>query len=63
VLDIRVRVREYARKMKHEGFEVHAKSNWQARAGWLTGLRVPHDTKNLSPIVNLALYALEENRL
>jgi len=63
VFDVRAPAEEYAVEMKRQGFEIQPKSNWQASAGWLTGLRVPHDVKKLAPIVKLALYALEKHRL
>jgi hypothetical protein len=37
---------------------VKHRSNYQGRAGWLTGLLVPHDTSNLDVIVDLAVEAL-----
>ncbi len=40
------------------GFEVKQFDNFQARSGWLTGLRVPYDTDNHQAIVSILLEAL-----
>ncbi len=43
------------------GFEVKPRENFQAKAGWLTGLRVPYDTDKHQEIVSLLLEALTKN--
>ena len=62
VLDIRV-PKEQESRLVPKGFAVHRRDNWQGQAGWLTGIRVPHDTTRLDGVVRLALYALEKHRL
>ena len=58
VLDIRVS-KEEAESLREQRFKVNPKNNFQCRAGWLTGVSVPHDTKKLDVIVGLASLALE----
>ena len=47
-----------ADELRHKGFDVRPVDNYQAKAGWLTGLAVPHDTDRLDEIVDLAVEAL-----
>lgn len=57
ILDIRVSNQE-AQRLKMQGIRVAPRNNYQARAGWLTGVLVPHETDNLDIIVDLASSAL-----
>jgi hypothetical protein len=43
------------------GLEVKPKNNFQAKNGWLTGLRVPYDTDKQNEVVSLLLEALTKN--
>jgi len=47
-------------EIRSDGFEVHYINNFQGRAGWLTGWRVPHTTKNIRSIMKWLLKAFEE---
>jgi hypothetical protein len=57
VLDLRVPP-EHANALAEQGFEVRPRNNFQGKAGWLTGLRVPGGTKRLDVILDLAQEAL-----
>jgi len=59
VLDVRVS-KEEAESLRKQRFRVNPRNNFQCRAGWLTGVSVPLDTKKLDVIVELASLALEE---
>ena len=59
VLDIRAS-KEYAEKVRKQGFKVNPKNNYQGKAGWLTGVSVPHESDRLNVVMELALLALEE---
>lgn len=58
ILDIRVS-QEEAENLRNKGFRVNPRNNYQSKAGWLTGVSVPHDTKKLDVIVELVSLALE----
>jgi hypothetical protein len=58
LIDVRVS-NDRSEELGSEGFEVKHRNNYQGRAGWLTGLLVPHDTANLDVIVELAVGALQ----
>jgi len=58
VVDVRVSA-ELQEDLEQSGFQVRPRDNYQAKAGWLTGLIVPHDCKELGVVVDLALAALE----
>jgi len=57
LIDVRVSP-DRSDELGRKGFEVKYRNNFQGRAGWLTGLLVPHDTANLDVIVDLAVEAL-----
>ena len=57
LIDLRI-PKERAEAVRAKGFEVRERDNYQSKAGWLTGLRVPHDTGRLDEVVQLALEAL-----
>lgn len=59
VIDVRL-LPDRADELRRLGFQVRPRKNYQARAGWLTGLLVPHDTDKRQEIVALALEALRE---
>ena len=42
-------------------FEVRYVNNFQGRAGWLTGWRVPHTTKNIKTVAKWLLKAFRED--
>ena len=47
--------------IKRSGFEVQPTTgNFQDKAGWLTGVRVPHRTMDIGPVLRLAGAALRE---
>jgi len=58
LIDVRVS-NDRSEELGRKGFEVKHRNNYQGRAGWLTGLLVPHDTANLDVIVELAVEALQ----
>ena len=58
VIDVRVSA-EVQEELKERGFEVRPRDNYQAKAGWLTGLIVTHDCKELDTVVKLATEALK----
>ena len=58
VLDVRVSD-DRAEELRQKGFEVQPRDNYQGKAGWLTGLIVPHETDSLDEIVKLAAEALQ----
>ena len=47
-----------ADELRGIGFKVRPRDNYQAKAGWLTGLFVPHDTDKCEEVVALALEAI-----
>ena len=58
LLDVRVS-KEEADALRKHGFRVNPRNNYQCRAGWLTGVSVPHDTDKLDVIVELVSLALK----
>ena len=60
LLDIRVS-KEEAENLRNKGVTVVPRNNYQSKAGWLTGVLIPHDTRpgKLQPILELAVLALE----
>ena len=58
VLDIRLPAGR-ASEVVRRGFQVKRRDNYQAKAGWLTGVRVPHGTDKRDLLVELALDALQ----
>ena len=57
ILDLRIPA-DRADQVRRLGFEVVPRNNWQAKAGWLTGIRVPHDTDKREDVLALAVEAL-----
>ena len=58
VIDLRVSA-ELADDLRDRGFQVSPRNNFQGRAGWLTGLIVPHDTRASDQIISLMQEALQ----
>jgi len=58
VLDIRLPA-DRASEVVRRGFQVRPRDNYQAKAGWLTGVRVPHGTDKRDLLVELAFEALQ----
>lgn len=58
LIDIRLPA-DRAEDLRSQGFDVRPRNNYQARAGWLTGVFVPHDTDNRELLVALALEAMQ----
>jgi hypothetical protein len=57
-LSILLRInRDFEKAINKSGFEVHFVNNFQGRAGWLTGFRVPHDAKNINTVMKWLLKA------
>jgi len=52
--------RDSEAKLEKEGFEVRFTNNFQGRADWLTGWRVPHTT-NIERVMKWLLKAFNEN--
>jgi len=48
-------------KLEKEGFEVRFNNNFQGRAGWLTGWRVPHTT-SIEKVMKWLLKAFNEDQ-
>ena len=57
-IDLRID-REFEDELKRAGFKVKYINNFQGRAGWLTGWKVPHDTKKLKFIMRMLYKAFE----
>lgn len=49
----------FTKKLRHMGFKVKFRNNFQGRAGWLTGWQVPQSTLNLEPVVKYLCKAFE----
>jgi hypothetical protein len=58
VLDIRVS-KEEVERLRNQGVRVNPRNNFQSKAGWLTGVSLPHDSDKLNVVMELALLALE----
>jgi hypothetical protein len=57
VIDARVSPAR-AEELRAKGIVVRPRENYQGRAGWLTGVRVPYDTPHIDAITRLAMDAL-----
>jgi len=57
VIDIRLAA-DRAAEVRSLGFQVRPRDNYQGRAGWLTGLRVPYNTDKIGLLIELAREAL-----
>lgn len=60
VMDIRISA-DLADEVKQRGFQIRPRNNYQGRAGWLTGVIVPHDVKFAQSAVELLMEALKED--
>jgi hypothetical protein len=49
-------------ELEKAGFEVRFIDNFQGKAGWLTGWRVPHTTKNIKTVMAWLLKAFSEEK-
>ena len=58
-IDIRLPV-DRSDEIVASGFKIRHTDNFQAKAGWVTGLRAPHDTKKRVELVDLLLEALQD---
>ena len=61
LIDMRVSA-DRADELRRQGFDLRPRDNYQAKAGWLTGLFVPHDTDRIEEVVSLAVGALQEEQ-
>lgn len=61
LIDMRVSA-DRADELRRQGFDLRPRNNYQAKAGWLTGLFVPHDTSRIDEVVLLAVEALQEEQ-
>jgi len=52
--------RNFRKELKQAGFEVKYRDNFQGRADWLTGWRIPQSTLNLKPVLKWLGKALEK---
>ena len=52
--------RNFTKELKQAGFEVKHRNNFQGRAGWLTGWRIPQSTQNLKPVLKWLCKALKK---
>lgn len=59
LIDIRLSP-DHADAFRKLGFEVRPRDNYQAKAGWLTGVFVPHDTERRAEVAALILKAIRE---
>ena len=53
--------RNFTRELEQAGFEVKHQNNFQGKAGWLTGWRIPQSTQNHEPIVKWLCKALDKD--
>ena len=58
VIDIRLPA-DRTDELRRMGFKVRPRDNYQAKAGWLTGLYIPHDTDKRKELAALLLEALQ----
>ncbi len=52
--------RNFTKELKKSGFELKHRDNFQGRAGWLTGWRIPQSTLNPKRVVKWLCKALEK---
>jgi hypothetical protein len=43
--------REHEKDLQNQGYIVKYHNNYQGRAGWLTGWKVPHNTENIDTVM------------
>jgi len=60
LIDIRI-PRDFEEDLRRAGFEVKYRSNFQGRAGWLTGWHVPHNWANVNEVTKWIRLALERD--
>jgi len=53
--------RRFEAQLHRAGFEVRYVNNFQGRAGWLTGWRVPHTTTSIKTVLKWLLKAFRED--
>ena len=53
--------RDYEDEIRRDGFEIRYSHNFQGRAGWLTGWRVPQSTTNIQAVMKWLYKAFEGN--
>jgi len=59
VIDLRISM-DWIKEIRRAGFVVCPRNNYQGRAGWLTGWKLPHATLNLKPVVEWLCKAFED---
>jgi len=57
-IDLKIETR-HANRVRKDGFEVRPKTNYQAKAGWLTGWYIPQSTANVETVVEWLCKAFE----
>lgn len=58
-IDLHIK-REHEPELIRQGFTIKYVNNYQGRAGWLTGWRIPHNEAHAATVVKWLLQALEE---
>ena len=61
-IDLRIQ-RKYEEELRRSGFTVHYSHGFQGRAGWLTGWRVPHETRNTEVVLKWIQKAFEADAM
>jgi hypothetical protein len=52
--------REHEKDLQNQGYIVKYHNNYQGRAGWLTGWRVPHNTENIETVMKWLCMAFRQ---
>ena len=52
----------HEKEIVKDGFEVVFANNFQGRDDWVTGWRVPHNTKNIEAVLKWLCYAFEKSK-
>jgi hypothetical protein len=60
IVDVRLSP-SHATDLRRMRYEVRPRNNWQGGAGWLTGWRIPLDTKDIKNIVDWLAAALDRS--
>ncbi len=60
VIDLHIEP-SYVSELEKEGFVIEQRDNFQSQAGWLTGWKVPHSTKDVKLVVKWLCKAFEQN--
>jgi len=53
--------RKFEKDIRKEGFNIKYINNYQGRAGWLTGWKIPHSTQDVDAVVSWLCKAFESN--